>query len=235
MVWTFTDIQYEKDREQALKDSETQKRAVFEGALDAVISMDNEGRVLEFNPAAEKKFGKPRYEVIGELLAESLLAAPSRKSYYQKLHQYLVTNTGDFLDERQEVIAMRSDNSEFPLEVAYCRVPVSGQPIFTVYGRDLTNLKPSTTGENTAFDREKLDLKTRAKTLSAMVPTCCNCHQVHVPGGGWVNLEEHIILQSDTPAIEAVCPSCESTVHPDEIEEKSLRVWAREFRRIYTD
>ncbi|MFT4690125.1 MAG: PAS domain S-box-containing protein [Limisphaerales bacterium] len=232
---TFTDIQDEKDREQALKDSETQKRAVFEGALDAVISMDNEGRVLEFNPAAEKIFGKPRYEVIGELLAESLLAAPSRKSHYQKLHQYLVTNTGDFLDERQEVIAMRSDNSEFPLEVAYCRVPVSGQPIFTVYGRDLTNLKPATTGEDAAFDREKLELKTRAKTLSAMVPTCCNCHQVHVPGGGWVNLEEHIVLQSDTPAIEAVCPSCESTVHPDEIEEKSLRVWAREFRRIYTD
>jgi len=126
----------EKDREQALKGSEAQKRAVFEGALDAVISMDHEGRVLEFNPAAEKMFGKPRYEVIGQLLAKSILAVSAREARYQKLHQYLATNSGEILDERQEIAGLRSDESEFPLEVAYCRVPVSGQPIFTVYGRD---------------------------------------------------------------------------------------------------
>ena len=229
---TFTDIQAEKDREQALKDSEAQKRAVFEGALDGVILMDHEGRIMEFNPAAEKMFGKPRYEMIGELLAESVLAEAGRERYYQKLQHYLATNTGDFLNERQEVTGLRADGTEFNLEIAFCRVPVSGQPVFTVYARDLTERTPAQESE-VSIDREKLDLQTRVKTLAAMIPTCCRCGNHHLPGGGWVDLEEHLILQSDTPSIEAVCQDCEKTLTNEQAGEEGLRLWSKEFRAIY--
>jgi len=229
---TFTDIQAEKDREQALKDSEAQKRAVFEGALDGVILMDHEGRITEFNPAAEKMFGRPRYEMIGELLAESLLAEPDRESFYQKLHRYLATNAGDFLNERQEVGGLRGDGETFRLEMAICRVPVSGQPVFTVYARDLSERASARPGEG-PVDREKLDLQTRVKTLKAMIPCCCRCGHHHLPGGGWVDLEEHLILQSDTPPIEAVCPDCEKAMGSKQVEEQGLRLWTREFRSFY--
>lgn len=226
---TFTDIQTEKDREQALKDSEAQKRAVFEGALDAVILMDHKGCILEFNPAAEKMFGKPRYEVIGELLAESVLAEGSREQCYQKLQHYLATNTGDFLNEREEVSGLRGDDGEFPMEIAFCRVPVSGQPVFTVYARDLAGSQPAVA----PVDREKLDLQTRVKTLVAMIPTCVKCGNRHLPGGNWVNLEEHIILQSDTPSIEALCQGCEKSVSSKEVKNQNLRLWSKEFRSFY--
>ena len=229
---TFTDIQAEKDREQALKDSEAQKRAVFEGALDAVILMDHEGRIMEFNPAAEKMFGKPRYEMIGELLAESILVESSRENYYQKLHHYLATNTGDFLNERQEVSALRADGSEFSLEIAFCRVPVSGQPVFTVYARDLTE-RTSSAESDPPVDREKLDLRTRVRTLQAMIPSCSRCSHALIPGTGWVDLEEHLVLQSDTPSIEAVCPTCEKNLDPEEQEEDGTRIWSKELRRLY--
>ncbi len=231
---TFTDIQSEKDREQALKDSEAQKRAVFEGALDAVIVMDREGRIMEFNPAAEKMFGKPRYEMIGELLAESVLAENSREAYYQKLHHYLATNAGDFLNERQEVSGLREGGDGFPLEIAFCRVPVSGQPVFTVYARDLSERPGRPPAAEERVDREKLDLQTRVKTLAAMIPTCAKCGNCHLPGSGWVDLEEHLILQSDTPAIDAVCQDCEKTNPPGEVGGQSLRLWSKEFRGFYS-
>jgi PAS domain S-box-containing protein len=231
---TFTDIQSEKDREQALKDSEAQKRAVFEGALDAVILMDREGRIMEFNPAAEKMFGKPRYEMIGELLAESVLAESCREEYYQKLHHYLATNAGDFLNERQEVSGRREDGDIFPLEIAFCRVPVSGQPVFTVYARDLTERQGVAAASEDRVDRAKLDLQTRVKTLAAMIPTCAKCGNCHLPGSGWVDLEEHLILQSDTPAIDALCQDCETTVPGAVAESEGLRLWSKEFRAFYT-
>lgn len=228
---TFTDIQAEKDREQALKASEAQKRAVIEGALDAVILIDHEGRILEFNPAAENMFSQPRYEMMGEQMPEAILAEHCRESFYQKLHHYLATSAGDFLNERQATSGRRADGSEFPLELACCRVPTSGQPVFTVYGRDLS--QPGAESGDRGVDREKLDLQARVKTLVSLIPTCAECGRVHLPGGGWVNFEEHLVLQSDTPTIEAVCQECESTLDPDTIRERSVRLWSLKFRELY--
>ncbi len=228
---TFTDIQAEKDREQALKESEAQKRAVIEGAIDAVILMDHEGRIMEFNPAAEKMFSQPRYEMMGEQLAEAILSESCRESFYQKLHHYLATSAGDFLNERQATTGRRSDGSEFPLELACCRVPTSGQPVFTVYGRDLS--QPDASGNAAGVDRGKLDLQARVKTLISLIPTCAECGRVHLPGGGWVKFEEHLVLQSDTPTIAAVCQDCETTMNPDSVREKNVRLWSKEFRDLY--
>lgn len=229
---TFTDIQVEKDREQALKESEAQKRAVFEGALDAVIMMDHEGRVTEFNPSAEKTFGKPRYEVIGERLAEAVLSAESREFFTREFTKELTTNNGDFLNSRHSLQGLRPDGHEFALELACCRVPASGQPMFTVYARELTTPAPEKEAP-TSFDREKLDLQTRVKTLEAMLPKCAKCGLVHVPGTGWVDLEEHLILQSDTPLMEAVCGTCEKSLRPDELDDRQIRLWSHEFKKLY--
>ncbi|MBL6765112.1 MAG: PAS domain S-box protein [Verrucomicrobiae bacterium] len=228
---TFTDIQAEKDREQALLDSEAQKRAVFEGALDAVIMMDREGRITDFNPAAEKTFGKPRYEVIGEPLAETILGTESREFFYRQFQNHLTTSSGNFLNARHELAGLHADGHEFPLELACCRVPTSGQPVFTIYARDL----PGRPAENSAptFDREKLDLQTRVKTLEAMLSRCAKCDLVHVPGAGWVDLEKHIVLQSDTTLVSAVCGTCEKTLRQDELEDRQVRLWSKEFRTLY--
>lgn len=229
---TFTDIQAEKDREQALQESEAQKRAVFEGALDAVIMMDHEGRITEFNPAAEKIFGKPRYEVIGEPLAETVLCRESREFFYRQFQNHVATNSGNFLNERYALKGQRADGAEFPLEVACCRVPAAGQPVFTVYARELTETVARSAPP--AFDREKLDLQTRVKTLEAMLPKCAKCGLVHVAGAGWVDLEQHLVLQSDTPLVTAVCEECEPNLRQEELEDRGTRLWSKEFKRLYS-
>ena len=69
MAETLEKRQVEMDRAtEDLRKSEARKGAILEGALDCVITMDAAGRVVEFNPAAEKTFGYRREEVVGRLL-----------------------------------------------------------------------------------------------------------------------------------------------------------------------
>ena len=59
--------------EEALRQSEARKRAILESALDAIISIDHEGTIVEFNAAAEKAFGYSRTEVLGKRVSETII------------------------------------------------------------------------------------------------------------------------------------------------------------------
>ena len=66
--------------EAAVRESEARKRAMLEAALDAVITIDHRGEVIEFNPAAERTFGYSREEAVGREMAELIVpAGPARE------------------------------------------------------------------------------------------------------------------------------------------------------------
>ena len=113
--------------------------AVVEIALDCVITIDHEGRILEWNPAAERTFGHARSEVLGRQLAETIIPPKYRDAHYRGFARYLQTGEGPILGRRIEVEGMRADGSIFPCELAITRVPVAGPPIFTAYLRDVSD------------------------------------------------------------------------------------------------
>lgn len=112
--------------------------AVVETALDCIITIDHEGRILEWNPAAERSFGRDRASVLGQQLAETIVPPQYRDAHYRGFARYLETGEAHVLGRRIEVEGMRADGSCFPCELAITRVPVPGPPIFTAYLRDLT-------------------------------------------------------------------------------------------------
>ncbi len=124
--------------EEALRDSEARKAAVLEAALDAIITMDHDGKVVEFNPAAERMFGYRRGDVMGREMAEFIIPPSQRESHRQGLARYLVTGERSILDRRLEMPARRSDGTEFPVELAITRLVKSGPPVFTAHVRDIT-------------------------------------------------------------------------------------------------
>jgi PAS domain S-box-containing protein len=127
--------------EQALEESENRKAAILETALDAIMTIDHDGRLLEFNAAAEAMFGYAAAEVIGQYL-EALIVPPSLRHRHRKgLARYLETGKGPILGKRVEMTAMRVDGSEFPVELAIVPIQVNGAPIFTGHVRDLTERK----------------------------------------------------------------------------------------------
>ena len=113
-------------------------RAIVQSALDCVIIMDAAGRVLEFNPAAERVFGYPRAQAIGRELAELIVPPELRERHRRGIAHYLATGEGPVLDRRIEIAAVRADGSEILVELAITALRTEGPPIFTAYLRDIT-------------------------------------------------------------------------------------------------
>ena len=130
----------ERDRaEQAVHQSDARKRAILEGALDCVVSIDQDGHVIEFNAAAEQTFGYSRADVLNKNVADVLVPAHLREAHRRGLARYIDTGEGQMLNRRVEISALRSDGTEFPVEISITPIPTGGQPQFTAFMRDITS------------------------------------------------------------------------------------------------
>jgi PAS domain S-box-containing protein len=132
-----TDITERKRAEEALRRSEEGTRAIIDAALDAIIAMDHEGRIVEFNPAAERIFGHRSADVMGRALAEVIIPPALREQHRRGLAYYCATGEAPVLGKRIEVQGARADGTEFPLEVSITRMPGTGPPKFTGFLRDI--------------------------------------------------------------------------------------------------
>jgi PAS domain S-box-containing protein len=132
------DITRRRRAEAAIRESEARKAAIVEASLDAIVTIDEHGMVLEFNAAAEAMFGRPREGVLGHEMAELLIPPRLRARHRLGLRRYLATGESHVIGERIEVTGARADGSEFPLELTITRVEASGRTLFTAHVRDLT-------------------------------------------------------------------------------------------------
>jgi PAS domain S-box-containing protein len=113
-------------------------RAILDTALDCIIMMDQNGRIREFNPAAERVFGFNRADVIGKELAEVIVPEALRESHRRGLKHYFATGEGPVLGRRIEINALRADGTEILVELAITAFKVDEVTVFTAYLRDIT-------------------------------------------------------------------------------------------------
>ncbi len=140
-VLVFRDVSERRRAEEGLRESEARKSAMLNSALDAIVTMDHEGKVVDFNPAAESTFGYQREEAVGKPMDQLIIPPPDRERHRRGLAQYLVTGEGPVLGKRLELPARRADGSEFPVELTITRMPSVGSPMFTGFIRDITERK----------------------------------------------------------------------------------------------
>jgi PAS domain S-box-containing protein len=125
--------------ERALRDSETRKSAILQSALDGIITMDQDGRIIDFNPAAEAMLGRRREEVIGSTVGEAMVPERLRDAQLHGLKTFLETGTGAVVGRRVHVPAQRGDGSEFEAELSVAAARLEdGEVFFTGYLRDVT-------------------------------------------------------------------------------------------------
>ena len=127
--------------EERLRAEEARHAAVVQTALDCIVGMDHDGRVTEWNPAAERTFGYSRDEALGRDMADLIIPQVLRGRHRQGLGRYLATGEGPVVGSRFEITALRKDGGEFPVELSITRVPAPGPPAFTGYLRDITGRK----------------------------------------------------------------------------------------------
>ena len=117
------------------------KAAVLDSVLDCIITMDADGKVIEFNAAAERTFGYTKAEAIGRALADLIIPPQQRVAHMAGLARYLATGEGPLLGRLIEITALRSDGSEIPVELAITAIQSDKAPIFTGVLRDITARK----------------------------------------------------------------------------------------------
>ena len=116
-------------------------RAMLDAALDCVVTMDHEGRIVDFNPAAERTFGFRAGDAVGRKMAELIIPPELRERHSRGLARYLATEEPVLLDRRVEIRGMRADGTTFPVELTITRIDVPGPPTFVGYLRDITDRK----------------------------------------------------------------------------------------------
>lgn len=117
---------------------EARKAAMLEAALDAVITIDHRGTILEFNPAAEAMFGHTHDEVVGHSLADVIIPERLRDAHRAGLRR---AGPNASVRRRVELDALHRDGREFPVEISIVRLPDIDPPTFTGFIRDLTDLR----------------------------------------------------------------------------------------------
>ncbi len=115
--------------------------ALVESALDGVVIMDDKGRIIAFNPAAEKIFGYRSGNVIGRLVSDMLIPLPQREAHKKGLALFLKTGKEKIIGRRIEVTAMRADQSVFTAEMEVISVNPEASPVFITYIRDISEQK----------------------------------------------------------------------------------------------
>src|ERR687895_1520524 len=115
-----------------------------------VITIDHQGRVVEFNPAAEQIFGRSVEEAMGTELAELIVPASLRERHRAALRRVVETGESTLLGQRVELTGMRADGTKFPVELALDAIAGTDPPMFTGTIRDITDRR------NAEKEREEL-------------------------------------------------------------------------------
>ncbi|WP_338759094.1 response regulator [Massilia sp. METH4] len=122
------------------RDSERKLRAIVDTALDAVVNMDRNGRVVGWNRQAEVIFGYTRDEALGQQLDTLIIPPRYRADHRKGMARYVAGDSpGEVLDRRIEVEALRADGSEFPIELSITRIDLdAGEFEFCGFIRDIS-------------------------------------------------------------------------------------------------
>jgi len=119
---------------------EERMRSVVDHVIDGIITIDEQGIVLTFNPAAERTFGYAAAEVIGQNI-KMLMPEPYRHEHDGYIDNYLRTGQAKIIGIGREVLGMRKDGSTFPMELAISEFRISQKRYFTGIVRDITGRK----------------------------------------------------------------------------------------------
>jgi len=118
-------------------ESEAKQGAILEAANDAIITMDAQLAIREFNPAAEQMFGYRRLDILGRNV-EILLPPMERAVAIGAMSQYLSTGRGPLAGRQLELAAVRADGTEFPVELTVALVGSERNRAMTGFVRDIT-------------------------------------------------------------------------------------------------
>ncbi|HVG03238.1 MAG TPA: response regulator, partial [Nitrospira sp.] len=186
-----------------LRDSEERTRSIVNHALDAVVVMDDRGRIIDWNPQAKQIFGWSRDAVLGRKLSDTIIPPSFRAMHEKGLQHYLATGEGKAIGKRLETTALHEDGTEFPIELAITPLTLTTGTTFSGFIRDISERKRAESELRHA--KEKAEAATLAKSqfLANM------SHEIRTPMNGVLGMAELLLHTGLTPKQQSLA----HTVH----------------------
>ena len=215
------------------RDSASLQRSIVQEALDCIITADQSGRILEFNPAAERTFGWKRAEVVGHTLADTIVPATLRDAHRDGLQRYIDGGEARVLGRRIELTAVRRDGTEFPIELAVSAIERRGATIFAGHLRDLSERRQAEQAVREGEARRRaeealLETQRWIARVADATPHILYLFDVVEERLLYVNRQVTRVLGFDTdvPIVEAI-ELLRAYVHPDDIPQlpSSIPSW----------
>lgn len=153
------------DSRRAVARSEARKTGILQAAVDAIVTADEDGRIIEFNPAAETLFGRRREEVIGRRIVDMLVPRELKEQHQTGLDRYLATGEARILGHRVRTQAAHADGSTVPVELTVTEIRLEGKPMFTAFVRDLTREREAETARDRFLEILSHELRTPVTSI----------------------------------------------------------------------
>ncbi|MBA3754302.1 MAG: PAS domain S-box protein, partial [Nitrospira sp.] len=172
-------------------------------ALDAVVVMDDHGRITDWNPQAEQIFGWTRQAILGHKLSETIVPQPYRDAHDRGLQHYLARGQGKAIGKRLEIAALRRDGTEFPIELAITPLRLTSGITFSGFIRDISDRKRAETELRHAKETAEAATIAKSQFLANM------SHEIRTPMNGVLGMAELLLSTGLTPKQQSLA----QTVH----------------------
>ncbi len=124
-----------------IKNNEFKLRQIIDTSLDAIINIDEDGIVTEWNKQAEIIFGYSRFEAIDKNMGDLIIPLKYREAHRKGMEHFLKTGEGPVLNSRIEITAINREEEEFPIELSISPIKFKDRYIFSGFIRDISERK----------------------------------------------------------------------------------------------
>jgi diguanylate cyclase (GGDEF)-like protein/PAS domain S-box-containing protein len=214
-VVSFLDISERLAAAAALHDSEERFRSISAAAQDAIVMIDDTGRIAYWNPSAERMLGYRSAEALGRDVHDLIAPAQYRAHAVSGLTAFAATGGGPAIEKVQELSAMRKDGGEFPVELSVSALLLDGRWHAVGILRDVSERKSSE-----ALQRQLLAI---IEATPDFVATFTPTGEITYLNGGARALVGHSTADAPALDIEQVYPPRAARILRDEALPHAMR------------
>jgi PAS domain S-box-containing protein len=135
------DKTHEQNLKRAAKLHEQLKTNLVDSSLDALVTINGDGKVIDYSQSAESLFGWVKADILGQFVEDYLIPSELRSAHQKGMAHFLVTGHGPLIGKRVETSACRKDGTTFPVELALHATWFDGEAFVTASIRDITERK----------------------------------------------------------------------------------------------